>query len=99
MVESKTEEAEAQQLLGICTNYLVGLAMETKRKELPKSNVAEQVEVSKDHRYYCDNVIVVMLSVVIQQTSLCPPLKVSQFQSCYCFTTFSSTIGGFNRLS
>ena len=43
MVESKTEEAEAQQLLGICTNYLVGLAMETKRKELPKSNVAEQV--------------------------------------------------------
>ena len=49
VVESKTEEAEAQQLLGICTNYLVGLAMETKRKELPKSNVAEQV--SREYQF------------------------------------------------
>ena len=43
VVESKNEEQEAVQLLNICTNYLVGLAMETKRKEMPKSTVEDQV--------------------------------------------------------
>merc|ERR1711915_598276 len=52
VVESKTEEQEAQQLLTICTNYLVGLAMETKRKELPKSNVQEQVRVCEMAAYF-----------------------------------------------
>ena len=42
--EQQTRQ-EAQQLLNICNNYLVGLAMETKRKELPKSTVEEQVEL------------------------------------------------------
>ena len=52
VVESKNEEAEAQQLLGICANYLVGLAMETRRKELPKSNVQEQVRVCEMAAYF-----------------------------------------------
>merc|ERR1719225_1885136 len=52
VVESKTEEQEAQQLLNICTNYLVGLAMETKRKELPKSSIAEQVRVCEMAAYF-----------------------------------------------
>jgi len=52
VVESKNDEAEAQQLLGICTNYLVGLAMESRRKELPKSNVQEQVRVCEMAAYF-----------------------------------------------
>ena len=36
VVESKQEVSEAQQLLGICREYMVGLQMEVKRKELPK---------------------------------------------------------------
>ena len=51
VVEAKTEEAEATQLLQICTNYLVGLAMETKRKELPKSNVQEQIRLCEMAAY------------------------------------------------
>ena len=43
VVETKAEEQEAQQLLTICSSYLVGLAMESKRKELPKATVEEQV--------------------------------------------------------
>ena len=42
---------EATQLLQICTNYLVGLAMETKRKELPKSNVQEQIRLCEMAAY------------------------------------------------
>ena len=30
------------QLREICTNYLVGLTMETRRKELPKATAEEQ---------------------------------------------------------
>ena len=43
VVETKGEEQEAQQLLTICSSYFVGLAMEGKRKELPKATVKEQV--------------------------------------------------------
>ena len=43
VVETKAEEQEAQQLLTICTSYLVGLAMESKRKEHPKATVEDQV--------------------------------------------------------
>jgi hypothetical protein len=35
--------AEAQQLIEICREYLVGLLMESKRKDLPKESVADQV--------------------------------------------------------
>lgn len=41
-VESKQEMSEAQQLLKICTEYIVGLKMETLRKSLPKSTAEEQ---------------------------------------------------------
>ncbi len=43
VVESKQEEAEAQQLREICTNYLVGLTMESARKEMPKASIDDQV--------------------------------------------------------
>lgn len=36
VVDSKQEISEAQQLFGICREYMVGLQMEVKRKELPK---------------------------------------------------------------
>ena len=36
VVDSKQEISEAQQLLGICREYIVGLQMEVNRKELPK---------------------------------------------------------------
>ena len=38
VVDSKQEISEANQLLGICREYIVGLQMEVKRKELPKVN-------------------------------------------------------------
>ncbi|CAH1774502.1 unnamed protein product [Owenia fusiformis] len=41
VVENKQEIAEAQQLLEICREYIVGLSMEAKRKELPKGSIEE----------------------------------------------------------
>ena len=42
VVDKKSEIAEAQQLLDICREYVVGLQMETYRKTLPKASVDEQ---------------------------------------------------------
>lgn len=42
VVENRQEIAEAQQLLSICREYVVGLQMETYRKGLPKATLDEQ---------------------------------------------------------
>jgi len=52
VVESKAEEQEAQQLLSICSSYLVGLSMEGKRKEHPKATVEDQVRVCEMAAYF-----------------------------------------------
>ena len=52
VVESKAEEQEAQQLLSICSSYLVGLSMEGKRKEHPKATVEDQVIMIYFMKFY-----------------------------------------------
>lgn len=42
VVDTKQEISEAQQLLKICREYVVGLKMETLRKTLPKTTAEEQ---------------------------------------------------------
>nr|XP_039274380.1 LOW QUALITY PROTEIN: coatomer subunit alpha-like [Styela clava] len=42
VVDNKQEISEAQQLITICREYIVGLTMEQRRKELPKESLDEQ---------------------------------------------------------
>ncbi|CAD5111121.1 DgyrCDS461 [Dimorphilus gyrociliatus] len=42
VVENKQEIAEAQQLIEICREYIIGLTMEQARKDLPKTSVEDQ---------------------------------------------------------
>ena len=51
-VENKAEEQEAAQLKEICCNYLVGLMMESARKEAPKATVADQKRVCEMAAYF-----------------------------------------------
>ncbi|KAK2187376.1 hypothetical protein NP493_168g04047 [Ridgeia piscesae] len=51
VVDNKQEIAEAQQLLEICREYIVGLTMEARRKELPKRNVEEQKRICEMAAY------------------------------------------------
>ncbi len=44
-LDTKQEVAEAQQLIEICREYIVGLQMEIHRKELPKESVDEQKRI------------------------------------------------------
>ena len=87
VVEAKTEEAEATQLLQICTNYLVGLAMETKRKELPKSNVQEQIRVCEMAAYFTHCNLQPVHQVLTLRTALNLFFKLKNYK----------TAGGFAR--
>ncbi|XP_062521183.1 coatomer subunit alpha-like [Corticium candelabrum] len=42
VVENRQELTEAQQLIGICREYILGLSMEISRKELPKTSLDDQ---------------------------------------------------------
>ena len=51
-VDTKQEEIEAQQLREICCSYLVGLTMETARKELPKATIEQQKRICEMAAYF-----------------------------------------------
>lgn len=52
VVDNKSEIAEAQQLLDICREYVVGLQMETYRKTLPKTSLDDQKRLCELAAYF-----------------------------------------------
>ncbi|XP_055957036.1 coatomer subunit alpha isoform X2 [Patella vulgata] len=52
VVDNKQEIAEAQQLIEICREYIVGLSMENKRKEMPKATLADQKRLCEMAAYF-----------------------------------------------
>lgn len=51
IVDNKQEINEAQQLIAICREYIVGLMMEQERKTLPKTNIEQQKRVCEMAAY------------------------------------------------
>uniref|UniRef100_A0A8C1X560 Coatomer protein complex, subunit alpha n=1 Tax=Cyprinus carpio TaxID=7962 RepID=A0A8C1X560_CYPCA len=49
VVDNKQEIAEAQQLITICKEYIIGLTMETERKKLPKDTLDQQKRLCEVH--------------------------------------------------
>lgn len=52
IVDTRQDIAEAQQLIQICREYILGLKMETDRKNAPKSTLAEQKRVCEMAAYF-----------------------------------------------
>ncbi|XP_061177948.1 coatomer subunit alpha-like isoform X2 [Saccostrea echinata] len=52
VVENKQEISEAQQLVEICREYIVGLSMEQNRKELPKATLDDQKRICEMAAYF-----------------------------------------------
>lgn len=52
VVDTKQDETEAVQLRDICMNYLVGLTMETMRKDMPKTSIEEQKRLCEMAAYF-----------------------------------------------
>ncbi|XP_014253737.1 coatomer subunit alpha [Cimex lectularius] len=52
IVDTKQQIAEAQQLMQICREYILGLQMENKRKELPKNTLEERIRICEMAAYF-----------------------------------------------
>ncbi|XP_011690004.1 PREDICTED: coatomer subunit alpha [Wasmannia auropunctata] len=52
VVDTKQDIAEAQQLIQICREYILGLKMETERKGLPRATLAEQKRICEMAAYF-----------------------------------------------
>lgn len=52
VVDTRQDIAEAQQLLKICSEYILGLKMETARKSLPKSSLEAQKRLCEMAAYF-----------------------------------------------
>jgi len=85
VVETKAEEQEAQQLLTISTSYLVGLAMESKRKELPKGTVEEQVRVCEMAAYFTHCNLQPVHQILTLRTALNLFFKLKNFKTAGSF--------------
>merc|ERR1712013_708221 len=86
-VENKAEEQEAAQLKEICCNYLVGLMMESARKEAPKATVADQKRVCEMAAYFTHCDLRPVHQVLTLRTALNLAFKLKNFK----------TAGGFAR--
>lgn len=52
VVDTKAQITEAQQLLSICREYILGLSMEIVRKDLPKSTLEDQIVLCEMAAYF-----------------------------------------------
>ncbi|XP_076236595.1 coatomer subunit alpha [Calliopsis andreniformis] len=52
VVDTRQDIAEAEQLIQICREYILGLKMETERKNLPKATLAEQKRICEMAAYF-----------------------------------------------
>lgn len=52
VVDTRQDIAEAQQLIQICREYILGLKMETERKNLPKNTLDEQKRICEMAAYF-----------------------------------------------
>ncbi|XP_062572484.1 coatomer subunit alpha-like, partial [Saccostrea cucullata] len=52
VVDNKQEISEAQQLVEICREYIVGLSMEQNRKDLPKATLDDQKRICEMAAYF-----------------------------------------------
>ncbi|KAJ7321508.1 hypothetical protein OS493_034563 [Desmophyllum pertusum] len=85
VVNSKQEISEAQQLLGICREYIVGLQMEVKRKELPKSTLEEQKRLCEMAAYFTDCNLQPVHQILTLRTAVNLFFKLKNFKTAASF--------------
>ncbi|VDK27188.1 unnamed protein product [Gongylonema pulchrum] len=84
VVDSKQETAEAQQLIDICREYLVGLLMECARKELPKiaENAKRNAEMAA---YFTHCQLQPIHQILTLRTAVNLFFKLKQMKTCASF--------------
>merc|ERR1739844_300495 len=85
IVDTKQDETEAIQLREISMNYLVGLTMETTRKELPKTNIEQQKRICEMAAYFTHCNLQPVHQILTLRTALNLFFKLKNFKSAGSF--------------
>lgn len=81
MLDNKQEIAEAQQLITICREYIVGLTMETERKKLPKDTLEQQKRQCEMAAYFTHTNLQPVHMVLVLRTALNLFFKLKNFKT------------------
>uniref|UniRef100_A0AAX7VCS4 Coatomer alpha subunit C-terminal domain-containing protein n=1 Tax=Astatotilapia calliptera TaxID=8154 RepID=A0AAX7VCS4_ASTCA len=81
VVDNKQEIAEAQQLITICREYIVGLTMETERKKLPKDTLEQQKRLCEMAAYFTHCNLQPVHMVLVLRTALNLFFKLRNFKT------------------
>jgi len=82
MVDNKSELAEAQQLIDICREYLVGLSMEVARKDLVKESPSELVRSAEMAAYFTHCQLQPIHQILTLRTCVNLLFKMKNFKTC-----------------
>lgn len=85
VVDTKQEIADAQQLLTICREYIVGLKMEINRKELPKETLDDQKRSCEMAAYFTHCSLQPVHQILTLRTSLNLFFKLKNFKTAASF--------------
>uniref|UniRef100_A0A4W5KDK5 COPI coat complex subunit alpha n=1 Tax=Hucho hucho TaxID=62062 RepID=A0A4W5KDK5_9TELE len=85
VVDNKQEIAEAQQLITICREYIVGLTMETERKKLPKDTLDQQKRLCEMAAYFTHCSLQPVHMVLVLRTALNLFFKLKNFKTAASF--------------
>uniref|UniRef100_A0A0N5AHK6 Coatomer subunit alpha n=1 Tax=Syphacia muris TaxID=451379 RepID=A0A0N5AHK6_9BILA len=85
VVDSKQEAAEVQQLIDICREYLVGLLLETARKELPKDTIEDAKRNAEMAAYFTHCRLQPVHQILTLRTAINLFFKLKQLATCASF--------------
>ncbi|NWR95406.1 COPA protein, partial [Furnarius figulus] len=85
VVDNKQEIAEAQQLIAICREYIVGLSMEIERKKLPKETLEQQKRICEMAAYFTHSNLQPVHMILVLRTALNLFFKLKNFKTAATF--------------
>ncbi|XP_006752894.2 PREDICTED: coatomer subunit alpha, partial [Myotis davidii] len=85
VVDNKQEIAEAQQLITICREYIVGLSMEIERKKLPKESLDQQKRTCEMAAYFTHSNLQPVHMILVLRTALNLFFKLKNFKTAATF--------------
>ncbi|POI29730.1 hypothetical protein CIB84_006521, partial [Bambusicola thoracicus] len=85
VVDNKQEIAEAQQLIAICREYIVGLSMEIERKKLPKETLEHQKRICEMAAYFTHSNLQPVHMILVLRTALNLFFKLKNFKTAATF--------------
>lgn len=85
VVENKQELAEAQQLIEICREYILGLSMEQARKELPKNTIEDQKRICEMAAYFTHCKLQPVHLILTLRTALNLTFKLKNYKTASSF--------------